>query len=217
MYDDGFDNVPLDDSGFIRGELFKFKTGEFLLGNTVLNGQHFIVTGVLVAWVEWRDNKPTYHVTEANKRHPERDEWGDLDPAEWPPGLDGDPADPFRDTRHLFLLDRQAREYTFVTSSWGGKKAIGTLTAQIRNMRSMSPAHAEARPVIELAADKFNSPKFGQIWKPLLSVVEWVSLTGGKLQLRAEPPRLDQKPEPKSEAMSAPIDHKTELDDDIPF
>ena len=55
MYDDGFDNVPLDDSGFIRGELFKFKTGEFLLGNTVLNGQHFIVTGVLVAWVEWRE------------------------------------------------------------------------------------------------------------------------------------------------------------------
>jgi hypothetical protein len=212
---DGFDDVPADDSSFIRGELFKFNAGEFLLGNTALNGQHFIVTGVLTAWVEWRESRPAYHITAAGQRHPERDEWGDLDPAQWPAGLDGTPADPFRDTRHLFLLDRQAREFTFATSSWGGRKAVGTLASQIRNMRSMSPAHSAARPVVELSADKFPSPKYGQIWKPLFLVREWVSPGGGRLQPRAEPPRLGLKAEPAAEP--APVDHRAELDDNIPF
>src|SRR5215470_5022688 len=101
--------------------------------------------------------------------HPYRAALDTNDPNEWPAGLDGKPTDPWKDTRYLFLVGDQAEQYTFITSTIGGLRAISDLKDQIALYRRVHPG---ACPVIELATADMPT-RFGPKARPAFKVVGW--------------------------------------------
>jgi hypothetical protein len=198
----GWDSVPAE--SLVRGRLLKFTDGNYLLSGVAgtLNGAILVVTGVVTLWVEWRDGLPVRQlVTQPGQRHPDRDELGDLNTEEWPLGRDGKPNDPWQDTRYLYLLDpTTSEEFTFTTSSWGGRKAIGDLKNQVANVRA---AHPEAVPVIRLDKEMWKT-KHGPQPKPLFIVVDWKLPSGEAIQ------QQQIKPPAKRSA-------RDEFNDEVPF
>jgi hypothetical protein len=171
---DGWGAVPDDASGSLRGSYIKFADGEFSIGK---NAEPFpgdrsvVVTGVVTLFQKWEDGKPVeQRITRPGQRHPERDELPDLDESEWELGLNGEPADPWKDSRLLYPIDPATdEEFTFVTSSMGGRRAVGDLKGQISNMRC---AHPGAVPIVQLNSEKMKT-RFGMKPKPLFKVVGW--------------------------------------------
>jgi hypothetical protein len=109
--DDGF-SVPENSSGqFIRGQMAKYNDGSYVVDKTeILPDEPLVAVGVTTVWVKWEDGKPVEHrITAAGQIHPDRDDLPDQDDRMWPPGLDGKPADPWKDTRYLYLVRRMGR------------------------------------------------------------------------------------------------------------
>jgi hypothetical protein len=99
-----------------------------------------------------------------------------LDKSKWEIGLNGEPADPWVDSRYLYLANaHDGSEYTFVTSSAGGRKAVSDLKGQIANIRY---SHPTAIPVVKLDVEKWKT-RFGLKPKPLFRVVDWKRAGGG--------------------------------------
>ena len=123
--------------------------------------------------MKWQGGKPVeYRVREPGVPMPERAELGDNDPAKWEVGPDGQPRDPWQNTRFVHLIDPQtAEEFTFSTSSWGGRDCVINLAGQIKRMRSK---HPDAVPLVELGAAPMST-KFGRKSKPVLKVVGWLN------------------------------------------
>jgi hypothetical protein len=207
----GWDAVPDRDSGMIHGRIIKFADGYYTISESTepANGRVLVVAGVVPAWVKWRDGKPVEHrITQSRMPHPEREDLPDLDQNDWPAGLDGQPADPWQDTRYLYLADPQTgEEFTFTTSSWGGRRAIADLRNQIANIRY---ANQGAIPVIRLDTDKMKT-RFGLKPKPLFTVVAWRGGAGEVKQVNNN----KQIEAPKTESA---IEHsRRKMDDEIPF
>ena len=140
---------------------------------------------VTTVWVRWDDSKPIEHrITHPGQLHPDRADLPDLDQATWERGLNGDPADPWRDTRYLRLIDpRTGQDFTFVTDTYGGRKAVGDLKSQIANVRF---AHPGAVPVVQLGSTMMKTA-FGLKPRPEFKVVGWRNKNNGAVQLTARP------------------------------
>jgi len=66
--------------------------------------------------------------------YPERDELPDQNEEEWQLGRNGKVEDPWKDTRYVLMVDPvMAAEFTFITDTWGGRKAVSDLKSQIVN------------------------------------------------------------------------------------
>src|SRR5262249_2561515 len=137
-----------------------------------------IVTGVTVAWVRWEDGLPAEHrITGPHQQHPERDELDHNNKSEWPIGFGNEPADPWRDSRYLYLLDpATAEDYTFVTETYGGRRAVGDLKNQIANVRC---AHPGAIPLISLSSEMMPTKAGPSRPKPYFKVIDWRPGKGG--------------------------------------
>jgi hypothetical protein len=182
----------------IQGSILKCTNGEWLRGKeeAKMNGQHLVAMATRDAHVKWKDQRPVeYLFREAGKPLVERDALDDRDESQWEKGLDGNPKDPWANTRFLYLWDPKTGEkFTYSTSSYGGRGAVGDLADQITTMRF---AHPNAVPVVELS----NAPmitKFGRRIKPFLRVVSWLNVSG------------DEKPQPTPPSNNA-------LNDALPF
>src|SRR5258708_6260606 len=105
---DGF-SVPEKDGGsVIKGRMIKFNDGQYLIDKTesLPAETKLVAVAVITAWVHWADGKPAEHlVTHPGEMHPEREDLADLDQSKWPLGLNGEPNDPWKDTRYLHLID----------------------------------------------------------------------------------------------------------------
>jgi hypothetical protein len=102
---------------------------------------------------------------------PEREELGDLDQSYWQLGPNGEPRNPWQNTRYVYLLDPISMEMlTFSTSSFGGRGAAINLADQIKRMRGLG--RAAALPVVELGAEKMPT-RFGMKSKPAFKIVKW--------------------------------------------
>jgi len=124
----------------------------------------------------------------------EREELGDNDPSEWPYRF-GKPADPWSNQRYLYLIDPEnGADYTFITSSWGGRDAVTKLARQIAMKRAGVPG---AVATVRLEVGFKRSPEYGQVPAPKFEVVGW---SGGG-----------------SSAPAPARSVRDELDDDIPF
>ena len=122
----------------------------------------------------------------------------------WPPGLNDEPSDPWRDTRYLRLMDpKTGADYTFTTDSYGGRRAVGDLKSQIANVRSVHPV---ALPIVQLTSTMMPT-KFGQKPRPDFKIVDWRGFR------ETTPPRDAGKPTGKI-ASPAKAD---DMDDEIPF
>ena len=121
--------------------------------------------------MKWQGGKPVeYRLREPGVPMPERGELGDNDPAGWEAGPDGQPRDPWQNTRFVHLIDPQTAEaFTFSTSSWGGRDCVINLADQIKRMRGK---HPDAVPLVELGAAPMST-RFGRKSKPTLKVVGW--------------------------------------------
>jgi hypothetical protein len=204
---DGFGVQENTGSQFIVGKLVKFNDGEYIVDKTetLPADTELVAIGVITAWVHWVDGKPIEHrITRYGEVHPAREDLPDQDEAEWPPGLDGEPADPWKDTRYLRLIDpRTGADYTFVTDSYGGRRGVGNLKSQITNVRM---AHPDAVPVVKLDKAPFKT-SYGPRKRPDFKVIGWRHRDGGPTVAEMPPKPLPPLGEPK----------KQPFDDTVPF
>jgi hypothetical protein len=194
---DGFDVVEPTTSRIV-GKLLKFNTaGEFIVDKVekLPPNVRLVATSMTTCWVKWQDKKPIdTRITRAGQSHPYRDMLGDDDKELWEAGLNGQPSDPWRDTRYVHLVDpATGQEYTFTTDSVGGRKGVGELKSQIANVRT---AHPRALPVVACVEGTFET-KFGPKPYPRFDVVDWKG-----------------KPKPVNGGSGKP---SADMDDDIPF
>jgi hypothetical protein len=206
--DDGF-SVPESSAGqFIRGQMLKYTDGYYVVDKTEpLPDEPLVAVGVTTVWVKWRDGKPVEHcVTATGQAHPERDDLPDHDETLWPPGVDGKPADPWKDTRYLYLVNpRTGADYTFVTDTYGGRRAIGNLKSKINNVRVAYPG---AVPVINATSAPFKT-QFGMKKRPEFEVISWRKANGGSTP--------DAPNDPKAKLVEQPKAKDQQFEDDIPF
>jgi hypothetical protein len=221
-------NIAINDDGFavqenqsgtslIRGKMLKFADGQFTADKTatIPGDTTLVAVAVITAWVHWVEGRPIEHrITSPGQQHPERDELPDLDENLWPPGLDDQPSDPWKDTRYLHLIDPQSgTDFTFVTDSYGGRRGVGDLKSQIANVRS---AHPAAVPVVKLGSTMMKT-RFGPKPRPEFLVVGWRGRSEGAapLLLVEQPQRksLERRTTPAPE----PVPTNDDMDDGIPF
>lgn len=158
----------------IIGRLMKYKDGLYYVdGNQHQSGGRYVVRGLVVAWVKWQDGKPVDHkVTPTGGYHPDREELGDLDQSLWPISKFTDaPSDVWRDTRYLVLTDpKTGEDFTFVSDTAGGQRAVSDLTRAISNVRAGQPG---ATPIVALMSTMWKT-KRGPQPRPELKVVDWL-------------------------------------------
>jgi hypothetical protein len=170
---DGWDTNLPETGGLLHGKTVKFRDGKYFADKTAdITGKILVAADIVACWVRWWDGKPTEHkITEPGQLHPERDELGDDDEAQWQEGLDGEPTDPWADTRYARLFDpKTAEEFTFTTSSIGGRRAVRDLQRQVMRMRSATPG---ALPIVKLEVAEMPT-RFGMKTKPAFTVVDWI-------------------------------------------
>ena len=100
--------------------------------------------------------------------------------------MNGEPVDRWRDTRYLRLIDpRTGQDYTFVTDTYGGRKAVGDLKSQITNVRFAQPG---AVPIVQLGSTMMKTA-FGLKPRPEFKVVGWRNKNSAAVQLTDGSPK----------------------------
>jgi hypothetical protein len=216
---DGF-GVPENAEGrYIVGRMIKFADGAFIVDKTeaLPADIELVALNVITCWVHWQDGEPIDHrVTQLGQRHPDRDELPDQDESLWEPGLDEKPSDPWKDSRYLRLIDpRTGADFTFVSDSYGGRRGVGDLKSQIRNVRM---AHPNAVPIVKLRSVP-RKTKYGMKQRPAFQVIGWRNRGTDGGETSSEDPR----PSPaharltQSVAQLDAAQRRAEMDDEIPF
>ena len=128
----------------IRGILLKFTDRRWTAGKEaapVEDGTRLVALATSAMWVRWEDGKPAeYRMREPGRRLPNRDELDHLDESLWEEGPGGEPQDPWRNTRLVYLVDpRTAEAYTF------SHQLVGRPQRSDRSRRS-DRAHALRSP-----------------------------------------------------------------------
>jgi len=173
--DDGWGDAAAENSErVIKGTRLKFNDRHWTKGKEgteVEKGTALAALSTTAALVKWANGKPIeYRMRQPGGRLPEREELGDLDECQWEVGPDGNPKDPWQNTRFVYLVDPTTAEaYTFSTSSWGGRQAVADLADQIQRMRCGRPG---AVPIVELDVAPMPT-KFGIKSKPFFKVIDW--------------------------------------------
>jgi hypothetical protein len=193
----------------IRGTLLKFADWRWTTGKEatpIADGTKLVALATVAMWVRWEDKKPAeYRMRESGRRLPDREELGHNDESQWDKDLSGEPQDPWRNTRLVYLVNPStAAAFTFSTSSWGGRGAVVDLGDQISRMRSV---HADAVPIVELHAAEMPT-KYGRKSRPVFKIVEWKTADAGE-------PAPAERQITAQEAKQT-IDHH-DMDDEIPF
>lgn len=194
---DNFALAAASGTSAVTGEKIRFSKGLYLLGRgdgeRLPVGRTLQAIDVVAAWTKFVDGR----IVDQRAGFPlcSREDLGDLDEDLWPRGIDGKPDDPWVNQRYLYLLDPDAGEdFTFVTSSWGGRGAVEALVRSVSIKRTSVPG---AIPVVRLDVGYRRSAKFGNVPAPKFCIVGWV---GGEVA-----PTL------------APAPLSAAIDDDIPF
>jgi hypothetical protein len=160
-------------SGTISGERLRFVKGFYLLGRgdgeRLPAGKKFEAIDIQAAWVKFLDGQVVDQ--RIGYPMPAREDLDDNDEEDWPLGLDGRPADPWANQRYLYLIDPSTgSDYTFVTSSWGGRAAVEGLARAVSIKRTTVPG---AVPIIQLDTVFKRSAKYGNVPTPKFTIIGW--------------------------------------------
>jgi hypothetical protein len=152
----------------------KFADWRYYAGKSatpIPDGTKLIALATVALWQRWEGGKPVEAIVRQPGQYlPARNTLGYLEEAEWERGIGGEPADPWQNTRHVYLVNPvSAAIYTFTTASNGGCSAVSALGGAIKRMRA---AHPNAVPVVELRAEEMQT-KYGRKSKPLFQIVDW--------------------------------------------
>jgi hypothetical protein len=173
--DDGWGDAADEGVGrMIKGERLKCVEGQWLIGKegTLLDEETRLVALMTsAAWIRWENRKPVEtRLRRPGSPLPERDELGYDDEDDWEFGLSGEKVDPWQNTRLVYFVDPDtAEDFTYSTSSWGGRDAVVALGDQITRMRKV---HADAVPIVEFKAVPKKTP-YGRKMRPVFRVVGW--------------------------------------------
>jgi len=179
--DDGWGDAAAEGAErMIRGRLLKFADWRWTAGKEneeIASGTKLVAMATAAAWIRWENGRPVETIVrQPGKPLPEREDLGHDDENEWEEGPSGDPQDPWRNTRMVYLVDPETAEaFTFSTSSWGGRQAVIDLGDAILRMRMV---HPDATPIVALQAAEMPT-KFGRKSKPVFKVVGWKSANLG--------------------------------------
>ena len=158
------------------------------------------------ARAEWRNFKTGHSYAapmEEIRKLPKRKAPGDNDPDKWEVGADGEPRDPWVFQLAVDVLLKE-KTYTFASSSYGGRTAIGALVEDYAS----SPEAADGKlPLVALESDSYSYRDYGKVKVPVLRIVDWSDAS--KLPAL---PRIGPKPGRESLKPAADI-----IDDDTPF
>jgi hypothetical protein len=209
--DDGWGDAAAEASErTIRGTLLKFADWRWTAGKEatpVADGTKLVALATVAMWVRWENGKPSgeYRMREPGRRLADREELGHLDESLWSRDPNGEPQDPWQNTRYVYLVDPStAAAFTFSTSSWGGRGAVSDLGDQISRMRTV---HADAVPIVELRAAEMPT-KYGRKSKPVFKIVGWKTADAEK----AAPIERQIAPQEAKQKIV-----RREMDDEIPF
>jgi hypothetical protein len=225
---DGWDDAAAEASErVIKGQLLKFADWRWTLGkeaSPVKDGTKLVALATTAMWVRWDEGKPVeYRIRGPRERLPIREKLGYSDESKWKIGPDGEPKDPWANTRLVYFVDPDTAEaFTFSTSSFGGRDAVIELGDTIARMRG---THPNAAPIVELRAVEMPT-RFGRKSKPVLKVTGWKNTS----PVAANPATTAERPRPiitsgrqalaNPQPTPPPIDSyagPAEIDDDIPF
>ena len=171
---DGWDAQATDSAASpMKGSSVKFDNGAYFIGREktlIEEGRQFVAIDVREGWLFLKKDTPAeYEMRAVGGPKPPRPN-SFSDPSEWPDGLDGNPADPWRYAKFLYLVDPVSAEvFTFTSSTTGGRIGLSDLSSQIQLMRSTRPG---AVPVIELQSRPMKT-KFGMKPRPFFRVMGW--------------------------------------------
>jgi hypothetical protein len=171
-------------------------------------------------WVKWLDAKPAGRIGPGRLVDgfvlPTRNRVPDRDEAQWP--LRGKlREDPWQE-QHQFTVKSTVNGglLTWVTATWGGKKAIGTF---LKQYLAEAKRHPGEFPVVLLTSRDERDPDYGTIKKPVLRIVGWAAFGEGAapagsptLAPALPPPRQAQQLLPPKQSLSSEMGG-----DEIPF
>jgi hypothetical protein len=209
--DGGWDNVPVDNGSLIRGAIIKFNSGTYFWdGNSLEPDAEFFVTGVLHLWIRWDNRKPVEFII-AEQKLPKRETLSYLDKETWPPGMNGQPADPWCETYYIYGINtKTAADATFTTHTAGGHKAVKVLGGAIRNMQR---SHPGAVPIIKLGTVMMPTG-YGDKPRPNFEIINWkIVEPPARTMPAAVPPAA--VPAAVHEETAVPI--REDMEDEIPF
>jgi hypothetical protein len=164
----------------IAGRLIKWsKGGEFIFHDTdepISEETDFVALchETLVGLMKFNPDAPPDRIMGLlydGFQMPDRAALGDNDPAKWPIGLDGKPADPWQHMIYLVLQHGDTAELaTFTTSSKTGRRAVGNL---LRHYDRMLRTHPGELPVVRLKKGGFQhrDERIGWVATPAFAVV----------------------------------------------
>jgi hypothetical protein len=196
----------------IRGDHVKFAKGEWTIaGNIAPKDAKFIANldEAVRGWVRWFDKRPVerllVRVVDRTAHLPREDELSHRDEKLWETDANGEPKDPWQLTYALAMRrGASGEDATFLTSSWGGQRAIRLLFGAYDNERDK---HQGLWPVVELGCEFVPNKTYGKIAEPRFPIVGWRGWGGGAT--KALPPGGVTPDDPRTMMQ--------ELDDVIPF
>jgi hypothetical protein len=152
---------------------------------------------------------PTTHMVRIDEiaQIPERETLGDTDPAEWPLGLNGEAADPWKLQFAIPMArhDAGGELYIYIARGPVAMNSAGDLLGRWRYHPKRS---AGLIPVIRIESGTYPSKKFGgRKPKPMLVIDDWVTRTGESPPTAPMQQQLNRFAEPSLEE---------EMNDDLP-
>jgi hypothetical protein len=169
------DSVGRNSPRQLRGTLLTFADKQFLAGSgqfrtEIPAGTRFIVVEVWAGFKRWSDKRVVEFIAEINGHYPLRAQLGHTDERAWALGFGGKPSDPWQDSREVVLVrEVDLAEFTFCTSTGGGRAAIDALRRSMQNANLLRPGQM---PVIELQWRQMHTD-YGAKSKPDLKIVGW--------------------------------------------
>lgn len=209
---DAIARAATEDAGFDR--LLKFKKGVYECGvdeqtglpKRVPIGTELIAhcVGWVKCWIKFIDgqvaDRKTYPVIEG-RRAPDREELDERDESKWPflPGTQ-QRSDPWV-YQYILPMESQDGEFQalFVTSSMGGRRAVADLCKSYS--RRVTRTHVSAQPIIKLENAVMPTKAWGDVPRPLFTIVGWDENVEGIRTVKAPDSLKDENP----------------FDDQIPF
>jgi hypothetical protein len=176
--DDGFAAAAADaDSKLLKGPLLKFVDGLWTLGSVpVPAGTRYVPERIFKVWVRWEDRRPAQHEwPRPSGSLPHRSTLGYDDESKWAAGIDGQPDDPWKNTRYFWLVNPATGEtFTYTNHTYGTHLAYEALGGAVGTMRKV---HPKAWPIVELSSTQMKT-KRGIKQRPHFAIVGWNGVGG---------------------------------------
>jgi hypothetical protein len=194
-----------EDAGFAK--MIKYKKGEYFdsEGMEIPIGTQFTAhaVGWTKCWIKFRggvvQDRKVYRMIDGAVVPP-RENLDDRDERTWEKGINDKPADPWVLQYLLPLEDESGEVQIFVTSSFGGKRAVSDLCMAWGRRAAKGD---NGQPIVLIHSVKMPTKKFGDVPRPYFKVVGWDS---------ASPEQREVTPPETGSAGS-----KQDFDDEIPF